>query len=128
MIHDQVTKGLRDALENLKAEHASLSEQISTLESVLARMGAPAKRGPGRPKGSGVGKRGPGRPKGSGKKAAAPAKRGPGRPRKDTSEVSAKGAKAVKKRKKPKWTPEAREQARSRMRAYWAERKKSGDK
>lgn len=44
------------------------------VESAVLVGGQPKKRGPGRPKGSGV-KRGPGRPKGSG------VKRGPGRPK-----------------------------------------------
>jgi hypothetical protein len=90
------------------------------VENLLAELGQPVKRGPGRPKGSG--RRGPGRPKGAAKVAATPAsaKRGPGRPKGPAKKVEGKGA---AKRRKPKWTPEARAEARERMKAYWASRK-----
>ena len=146
MILDTVAKELRSALEQLRGEHARLTSQISSVETVLAELGAPVRRGPGRPKGSGA-KRGPGRPKGSGRQAAAivvaasaPAKRGPGRPKgsgkKKEVAVAApakRGPKAAaaapagggKRRRKPNWSPEAKAQAAERMRAYWAERKKT---
>ena len=140
MVLDKVAGELRSALEVMKAEHEKLSRQINSVESILADLGAPVKRGPGRPKGSGTKKRGPGRPKGSGKKVTAK-KRGPGRPKGSGKKTAAKaaapaapsaagtagaaGAATSKQRRaSPKWTPEAREAARQRMKTYWADRKK----
>lgn len=90
-----------------------------------------AKRGPGRPRKSATAadadpapaKRGPGRPKKvvADAQATAPsAKRGPGRPKKEDAAPPADG------KKKPTWTPAAREAARKRMQDYWATRKKKG--
>ena len=129
MVLDKVANELRAALEGMKAEHAKLTDQISQVEAILAQLGAPAKRRPGRPKGSKTKKRGPRRPKGSGKKAAAAPKkkRGPGRPKGSGKKAAAKKKvekKPAKARAKPKWSPEAREAARTRMKAYWASRKK----
>jgi hypothetical protein len=49
MTLDNVSKELRAALESLRSEHARITEHIASIEAVLARMGAPVKRGPGRP-------------------------------------------------------------------------------
>lgn len=69
MVTERVANELRAALNTLRGERESLDKQISDLEALLARMGAPVKRGPGRP------------PKASAPVAApAPVKRGPGRP------------------------------------------------
>jgi hypothetical protein len=115
MALENVTNELRAALEKLRAEHARISSHIGSIETILQEMGTPAKRGPGRPRGSRKAaaapvavKRGPGRPKGSGKKATASA------------------ANATGKRSKPNWSNEAREAARARMKAYWAARRKAG--
>jgi hypothetical protein len=135
MILDQVGKELRSALNQLRAEHAQLSSHISQVERMLAQMGEPVRRGPGRPKGSGTKRRGPGRPKGSGTKvapavAAQPAKRGPGRPKgsgkKAAPAAASKASGGGAARRKPKWSAEARAQARERMKAYWASRKAGG--
>ncbi|MFO0722238.1 MAG: hypothetical protein U1E65_00560 [Myxococcota bacterium] len=99
MTLDNVSKELRTALESLRAEHARINEHIASIESVLAKMGAPVKRGPGRP------------PKALSASSPAPAaKRGGG------------GGT----RKRPKWSAEAREAARKRMQDYWAKRRKNG--
>lgn len=142
MVND-LARDLRAALDTMRGERDKLSKNISAMEALLAQMGAPAKRGPGRPKGSGAvagvkrgpgrprkvdsgaaasgatpSKRGPGRPKGSKNKGAVAAKRGPGRPKK----AAAAGGAG---RRAPKWSSAAREAARARMKAYWAERRKS---
>jgi hypothetical protein len=152
MVTERVANELRAALNTLRGERESLDKQISDLEALLARMGAPVKRGPGRPpkasapvaapapvkRGPGRPpkaaaapapaaetpvKRGPGRPKGSKNKP----KRGPGRPPKAAAAPApAPAAEGGASRRKPKWSAAAREAARARMKAYWAERKKSG--
>lgn len=143
MVTERVANELRAALNTLRGERESLDKQISDLEALLARMGAPVKRGPGRPKGSGV-KRGPGRPPKAAAVVAAPApaaeapvKRGPGRPkgsknkpkrgpgRPPKAAAAPAPAESGATRRKPKWSAAAREAARARMKAYWAERKKS---
>ena len=136
MTLDNVTQELRAALDKLRGEHSRINGHISAIENLLRDLGAPAKRGPGRPKGS-VNKRGPGRPKGSvtkrgpGRPKGSGAKRGPGRPPKSataSAPVSAKASasEAGRKRKSPNWSNEAREAARARMKAYWAQRRKNG--
>ena len=67
MTLDNVSKELRAALESLRTEHARITEHIASIETVLARMGAPVKRGPGRPAKNAATR-------------AMPARRGPGRP------------------------------------------------
>jgi len=67
-------------------KRAAAKKKTATRKKAAAAAKPEAKRGPGRPPGSGTKaaagkKRGPGRPPGSGKKAPARAKRGPGRPR-----------------------------------------------
>lgn len=94
MTLDNVSKELRAALESLRSEHARITEHIASIEAVLARMGAPVKRGPGRP------------PKALSAISAPAAKKG------GTG------------RKRPKWSAEARDAARRRMQEYWAKRKK----
>lgn len=115
---DKVTQPLRSALDQLRGEHARITNQIGVLENMLKELGSPVKRGPGRPKGapgksaaaasSGAVRRGPGRPKGSKNKKAGAAK------------ASARSGG----RKKANWSEAAREAARQRMRAYWAQRRK----
>lgn len=138
MVTERVAKELRAALDSMRGERDQLDKQISTMEALLAQMGAPVRRGPGRPKGSGV-KRGPGRPPKAAEpvvvSASTPAKRGPGRPKGSKNKVAKRGpgrpSKASKaaggdsaaSRRSPKWTNAAREAARARMKAYWAERK-----
>lgn len=97
---DTATKELRAALEGLREEHSRLSQQIVTLESFLSEMGELPKRR--------------GRPPKALAAAAPAAKRG------------AKPAATTKgtKRKRPNWTPEAREAARKRMQEYWAQRRR----
>ncbi len=73
MAIDNVTQPLRSALDQLRGEHARITNQIGVLENMLKDLGSPVKRGPGRPKGtgtksaaadsSGAVKRAPGRPK-----------------------------------------------------------------
>src|SRR5207244_7196325 len=62
---NDLVKNLHASLQSMRAERDELSKKIAATEAFLAQMGAPTKRGPGRPPGSGV-KRGPGRPKGTG--------------------------------------------------------------
>jgi hypothetical protein len=78
-------------LRPLIDEYQRLEAAASALEGVGGTSTAtatPARRGPGRPPGSG---RKPGRPKGSGRKPGRPkgSGRGPGRPRKVTTEAAA---------------------------------------
>lgn len=161
MVTERVAKELRSALETMRGERDQLSRQISAMESLLTQMGAPLRRGPGRPKGSvakpaapsanGVFKRGPGRPRKDqsaaatqGKSASsksgqaslqlgdAPKRRGPGRPKGSKNKVAKRGPgrppkSASKSRRAPKWSPQAREAARERMRAYWAARNKNAN-
>jgi hypothetical protein len=155
MVNDRVAKELRAALDSMRGERDQLDKQISAMEALLTQMGAPAKRGPGRPKASaavatvkrGPGRppkaaaaapaqaeptrRGPGRPKGSKNKGAVPAKRGPGRPKKAAPAGGGGGGgggNAAATRRAPKWSSAAREAARARMKAYWAERRKNQGK
>lgn len=133
MVNERVARELRAALETMKGERDQLDKNITAMETLLGQLGAPVKRGPGRPKGSGV-KRGPGRPpKAAAAPAAAapaapaaPARRGPGRPKGSKNKAPAEKAAPATKRRAPKWSAEAREAARTRMQAYWAERKKKG--
>lgn len=147
MVTDRVAKELRTALDSLRVERDTISKQITAMETLLNQMGAPARRGPGRPKGSGV-KRGPGRPRkeeslrpsasastsAPAPSAGAPVKRGPGRPKGSKNKrgpgrpkgTGTKQAAAKTQRRAPKWSTAARESARQRMQAYWAERKKKG--
>jgi hypothetical protein len=152
MVSDRVTRELRAALDSLRGERDQLDRQIGAMENLLAQMGAPLKRGPGRPPGTGMKrgpgrppgtgmKRGPGRPPGSGVKrgpgrppksetmsagaaGATPVKRGPGRPKGSKNKAPAAAKAGGAKRRSPKWSAEAREAARNRMKAYWAARKK----
>lgn len=152
MVNDRVAKELRAALDSMQGERDNLSKQISAMEALLSQMGSPAKRGPGRPKAAapavagvkrGPGrpkkvdaapaeaaaaapaKRGPGRPKGSKNKADLPVKRGPGRPKKAAVAAAGGAAAPTAGRRAPKWSSAAREAARARMKAYWAERRKA---
>lgn len=113
MVADKVAKELRSALDTMKAERDELDQHIQELESMLSKLGAPIKRGPGRPKGSTNKKRGPTK-----------AKRGPGRP-----PGSGKKKKTTKKKSERNWSPAARKAAAERMKKIWADRrKKSGSK
>jgi hypothetical protein len=84
-------------LRPLIDEYQRLEAAASALEGVggapSTATATPARRGPGRPKGSG---RKPGRPKGSGRKPGRPkgSGRGPGRPRKAAAETAAAPAAA----------------------------------
>lgn len=130
----------------MRSERDQLTKQVSAIESLLAELGAPVRRGPGRPRGSGA-KRGPGRPRKAeiglaalANTAAGAARRGPGRPKGSKNKKSGPGRrKSLKnkgrgparpkisegKRSRPKWSAAAREAARARMKAYWAERRKT---
>jgi cell division septum initiation protein DivIVA len=99
---DTATKELRAALDGLREEHSRLSQQIVTLETFLSEMGALPKRR--------------GRPPKALAAAAPAAKRG--------AKASAAAAKGGSKRKRPNWSPEAREAARKRMQEYWAQRRR----
>jgi hypothetical protein len=103
---DSANKELRAALDGLRDEHARLSQQILTLESFLADMGALPKRR--------------GRPPKAASLLVTPARRG--RPPK-AAKATAKAAKGGK-RKRPTWSAEAREAARKRMQEYWAKRRR----
>jgi hypothetical protein len=98
---DTATKELRAALDGLREEHSRLSQQIVTLESFLSEMGALPKRR--------------GRPPKALAAVAPAAKRGA-----KAAAVAPKGGK----RKRPNWSPEAREAARKRMQEYWAQRRR----
>lgn len=124
MTLDNVTQELRGALDKLRSEHSRLSGHISAIENLLRDLGAPAKRGPGRPKGS-TNKRGPGRPPKSASASAPAAPKAPKAPKASASSSSSSGA-GGRKRKSPNWSSEAREAARARMKAYWAQRRKNG--
>ena len=132
MVSEQVTRELRTALDTLRNERARLDQQIGAMENLLAQFGAPARRGPGRPpKNAYAGalaapvKRGPGRPpKNASLATAAPVKRGPGRPKGSKNKTAVAEAAGKDARRGPKWSPEAREAARARMKAYWAARRK----
>src|SRR5687768_11606632 len=101
MVSDRVTRELRAALDSLRGERDQLDRQISAMENLLSQMGAPVRRGPGRPPGSSM-KRGPGRPPGSGMKRGpgrppgSGVKRGPGRPPKSETAGGVAGAAPVK--------------------------------
>lgn len=99
MSTDKVAKEIRSAIDALAKERDEISSRISILEDTLAKLGG-ARRGPGRPRGSGA--------------KAAPAGAPP---------AAAKPA-----RKKPNWSPEAKKAAAERMRKYWADRKKKAKK
>jgi len=95
----QEIQGRMAELRPLIDEYQRLEAAASALEGVggasSTATAAPARRGPGRPKGSG---RKPGRPKGSGRKPGRPkgSGRGPGRPRKvDTAAAAATEAPAA---------------------------------
>jgi hypothetical protein len=141
-----LVRNLQIELNSMRAERDALSRKIAATEAFLAQMGAPVKRGPGRPPGSGV-KRGPGRPKGSGVKRGpgrppksalvaiasgsgeAPVKRGPGRPKgsknkRGPGRPKGSGTKASSSRRQPKWSQAARDAARKRMLEYWAKRRR----
>jgi hypothetical protein len=53
MTTDKVTKEIRSAIDALSKERDEIASRISILEDTLAKLGG-ARRGPGRPKGSGV--------------------------------------------------------------------------
>ena len=99
---DTATKELRAALDGLREEHSRLSQQIVTLESFLSEMGALPKRR--------------GRPPKALAAVTPAAKRGP--------KAAAVASKGGGKRKRPNWSPEAREAARKRMQEYWAQRRR----
>ncbi len=88
----QEIQGRMAELRPLIDEYQRLEAAASALEGVggasSTAVATPARRGPGRPKGSG---RKPGRPKGSGRKPGRPkgSGRGPGRPRKVDTEAAA---------------------------------------
>lgn len=106
------TTELRAALDGLREEHTRLSQQILSLESFLADMGAlPRRRG---------------RPPKALASIQTPKRRG--RPPKAASAASSSAAPSgagAGKRKRPNWSSEAREAARKRMQEYWAKRRKS---
>ncbi len=108
---DTATQELRAALEGLREEHTRLSQQILSLESFLADMGALPKRRGRPPKALVAGA------------ASAPKRRG--RPPKAAAASAAAPAAGGGKRKRPNWSSEAREAARKRMQEYWAKRRKS---
>src|SRR2546426_189067 len=142
---NDLVQNLLASLNSMRAERDDLSKKIAATEAFLAQMGAPIRRGPGRPPGSGV-KRGPGRPKGSGIKRGpgrppknpllslgdggeAPVKRGPGRPKgsknKPRGPGRPKASEGTSTRRPPKWSKDARDAARKRMQDYWAKRRKA---
>jgi len=93
----QEIQGRMAELRPLIDEYQRLEAAASALEGVggaATVTATPARRGPGRPPGSG---RKPGRPKGSGRKPGRPkgSGRGPGRPRKVTTEAAAVPAAAT---------------------------------
>ncbi|MCA9551451.1 MAG: hypothetical protein KC933_15555 [Myxococcales bacterium] len=53
MSTDKVAKEIRSAIDALAKERDEIAARISILEDTLAKLGG-AKRGPGRPKGSGA--------------------------------------------------------------------------
>lgn len=93
---DKLVKELRTSRDAFVAEREELSEKIAVIDETLRKLGA---------------KRGPGRPKGSGKKAEVAA--APAAPRA-----------AVRKKAKRNWSPEAKAAASARMKAYWADKRK----
>ena len=90
---------LIDEYQRLEAA-ASALEGVGGAASTATATATPARRGPGRPPGSG---RKPGRPKGSGRKPGRPkgSGRGPGRPRKATTEAAAAAPAAATATKAP---------------------------
>lgn len=137
---ERVARELRTYLVELQREQEAVSRKIASTETMLADLGEPVRRGPGRPKGSGV-KRGPGRPRknplpgeveasgatpvrrGPGRPKGSGVKRGPGRPKGSGASASADGE--TKARGRKPMSPAAREAARQRMKQYWAERRKA---
>jgi pyruvate/2-oxoglutarate dehydrogenase complex dihydrolipoamide acyltransferase (E2) component len=118
MATDKSVTDLNSVLNSLRSQHERLTRQISTIQGLLSDMGAPIKRGPGRPRKNAIVVAAP-------VAAPAPAKRG--RPAKKAEVAAAPAASAPagqKKRKKPNWTPEARKAAAERMREIWASRRK----
>ncbi|HEV3070511.1 MAG TPA: hypothetical protein VGY76_03685 [Solirubrobacteraceae bacterium] len=96
----------RQEIQSRMAELRPLIDEYQRLEAAASALegvgggsstvtATAARRGPGRPPGSG---RKPGRPKGSGRKPGRPkgSGRGPGRPRKDAAEAAAPAATATK--------------------------------
>jgi hypothetical protein len=125
MVTPRVVQELQAELRNMRSARDQLTVQIAELERFLATVGAPVRRGPGRPPGSGI-KRGPGRPPKSSVSLALPIRRGPGRP-KGSKNKRGPGRPAGSKNKTKgtrKWSKEAREAARQRMIRRWADRKK----
>lgn len=118
MATDKSVTDLNSVLSSLRSQHERLTRQISTIEGLLSDMGAPTKRGPGRPRKNPI----------VAPPAAAPAAAKRGRPAGKKAEAAAAPAASAaagqKKRKKPNWTPEARKAAAERMREIWASRRK----
>lgn len=104
---DKVVSNLQSALEYLKKERDRVEEQLATVQQLIDAGGTPAKRGPGRPKGSG--RKQSAASGSSGAMSEAPAGR---------ISVAAKRA-----RNRPQWSPEDRETARDKMQKYWSDRK-----
>ncbi len=117
MATDKSVTDLNSVLSSLRSQHERLTRQISTIEGLLSDMGAPTKRGPGRPRKNAI----------APAPIAAPAvKRGrpAGKKAEAAAAPAAPAAAGQKRRKKPNWTPEARKAAAERMREIWASRRK----
>lgn len=98
MASADMSQTLRNALEQLREEKRRIDNAIVELENLVNSLAGVRRRG--RPPGSG--KRGPGRPPGSG--------------------ISMGG-----KPKRKAWSAAAKAAAATRMKRYWAERRKEKD-
>lgn len=94
---DKAVKELRKVQEEMVAERDELNKKIADIDEALKTLGA---------------KRGPGRPRGSGKKAEVAAA------------APAPAAAPSRKKVKRNWSPEAKKAASERMKAYWANKRK----
>ncbi len=132
MVQSKVAQHLVTALENLRKERGAVETRIATLEKLLTRQSAVEKaaakaRAPAKKRG---------RPAAAAPAAAAPAARGAKKkvakaaaskaaaPKAAAPKAAAPKKAAAAGKKKPNWSPAAREAARKRMQEYWSKRRK----
>jgi len=114
MVLEKVARELQSALKDLTTERDRLDGQIDAIEALLKQMGAPLKRGPGRPKGSGSKPRAP-RGRRAAKKTAV---------RKTAAKKTVEKKTVAKKKTRKKWSPEARAAQAERIKKQWESRRK----
>ena len=111
-----LSKEILSTIKTIESERDAIEGKLDILEKTLTQLGAPTRRGPGRPRG---------RPKKRGRRKKAAGRRGPGRP---PGQRKTKSKAAKKKRKTYKRTPAQRQAIARRMKESWAKRKKAKKK